>query len=83
MYLSIFSKPTDKDLERYPGVHLTGPHECDPSVLDYIHPSGDGEPPLSMTLMGDLPLILTLMSLGITPKRQCKLSGFWMTLHPL
>ena len=35
-----------------------------------------------MTLMRDLPLILTLMSLGITPKGQYKLSVFWMTLHP-
>ena len=73
MYLSILGKPTDKDLERYPAVHLTGPQESDPSVLDYTHPS----------LMRDLPLILTLMSLGITPKGQYKLSVFWMTLHPL
>ena len=34
-----------------------------------------------MTLMRDLPLILTLMSLGITLKGQYKLSVFWMTLH--
>ena len=47
MYLSILGKPTDKDLERYPAVHLTGAHEWDPSVLDYTHPSGDGEPPWS------------------------------------
>ena len=47
MYLSILGKPTDKDLERYPAVHLTGPHEWDPSVLDFTHPSGDGEPPWS------------------------------------
>ena len=47
MYLSILGKPNDKDLERYPAVHLTGPHEWDPSVLDYTHPSGDGEPPWS------------------------------------
>ena len=47
MYLSILGKPTDKDLERYPAVHLTRPHEWDPSVLDYTHPSGDGEPPWS------------------------------------
>ena len=45
MYISILGKPTDKDLERYPALHLTGPHEWDPSVLDYTHPSGDGEPP--------------------------------------
>ena len=36
-----------------------------------------------MTLMRDLPLILALMSLGITPKVQYKLSVFWMTHHPL
>ena len=47
MYLSILGKPTDTDLERYPAVHLTGPHEWDSSVLDYTHPSGDGEPPWS------------------------------------
>ena len=83
MYLSILGNPTDRDLERYPAVHLTGPHEWDPSVLDYTHPSGDGERPWSNDLMRDLPLILTLMSLGVTPKGQYKLSVFWMTLHPL
>ena len=43
MYLSILGKLTNADLERYPAVHLTGLHEWDPSVLDYTHPSGDGE----------------------------------------
>ena len=47
MYLSILRKPNDKDLERYPAVHLTGLHEWDPSVVDYTHPSDDGEPPWS------------------------------------
>ena len=47
MYLCILGKPTDKDLERYPAVNLTRPHEWDPSILDYTHPSGDGEPPWS------------------------------------
>ena len=47
MYLLILGKPTDKDLERYPAVHLTGPHEWDPSVLDYTHQSGDRDPPCS------------------------------------
>ena len=28
-------------------MHLTGPHECDSSVLDFTHPSGDGESPWS------------------------------------
>ena len=47
MYLSLIRKPTDEDLERYPAVHLTGPHEWDPSVLDYTHPSDEGGPPQS------------------------------------
>ena len=47
MYLSTLGRDTDTDLERYPAVHLTGPHEWDPSVLDYTRPSGDGEPPWS------------------------------------
>ena len=47
VYLSILGKPTDKDLERYPAACLTGHHEWDPSVLDYTHQSGDGEPPWS------------------------------------
>ena len=38
MCLSILGKPTDADLERYPAMHLTGPHEWDSSVLDYTHP---------------------------------------------
>ena len=76
MYLSILGKPTDRDLERYPAVHLTGPHELPTHlVMGSLHGP--------MTLMRDLPLILTLMSLGIAPKREYKLSVFWMTLHPL
>ena len=35
MYLSLLGKPYKEDLERYPPVHLTGPHEWDPSVLGY------------------------------------------------
>ena len=83
MYLSIFGNPTDKDLERYPAVHLTG-------GMNGIHLSWTIPTHLVMgslhgpvTLIRDLPLILTLMSLGITPKGQYKLSVFWMTLHPL
>ena len=47
MNLCLIGKPSDEDLERYPAVHLTGPHEWDPSVLDFTHLSGDGEPPWS------------------------------------
>ena len=82
MYLSILGKPTDKDLERYPAVHLTGQHEWDPSVLDYTHPSVDGEPPWSNDPDERSALIPTLMNLVITPKGQYRLSVFWMTLHP-
>ena len=35
MYLELQGVPTDKDLQTYPSVHLTSPHEWDPSVLDY------------------------------------------------
>ena len=83
MYISILGKLTDKDLERYPVADLTGPHEWDPYVLDYNHPSGNGEPPWSNDPDERLPLILTLMSLGITPKCQYKLSVFWTTLQPI
>ena len=43
MYLSIHGKPTDKDLERYPAVHLTGPHECEriPSTTPGADPPRD------------------------------------------
>ena len=44
MYLSIMGKPTDEEVVRYPSVHLTSIQEWDPSVLDYGHPEGDGEP---------------------------------------
>ena len=44
MYLSIIGKPTDEELAKYFLVHLTSIHEWDPSVLDYSHPEGDGEP---------------------------------------
>ena len=44
MYLDIIGKPTDEDLQAYPCVHLTHPHEWDSSVLDYTHPTPDGEP---------------------------------------
>ena len=45
MYLSILGKPTDIEFGEVPS--CTPSHEWDPSVLDYTHPSGDGEPPWS------------------------------------
>ena len=44
MYMSLLGKPTDADLHTYPHVLLTGPHEWDPSVLDYTHPTSSGDP---------------------------------------
>ena len=44
MYLELLGIPIDKDLQRYPFVHLTSRHEWDPSVLDYVHPEDNGEP---------------------------------------
>ena len=44
LYMSILGKPTDQDLDQYPHVLLTSPHEWDPSVLDYAHPNTHGYP---------------------------------------
>ena len=44
MYMSIIGKPTDQELEKYPHVLFTSPHEWDPSVLDYAHPNICGYP---------------------------------------
>ena len=44
MYMSLLGKPTDADLNTYPHVLLTGPHEWDPTVLDYTHPITSGDP---------------------------------------
>ena len=37
IYLPILGPPTDEDMEKYPHVLLTSPHEWDPSVLDHSH----------------------------------------------
>ena len=81
MYLSLIGKPTDADLERYPAVHLQDP--MNGILLSWTIPTHlvMGRLFGPMTLMRDLPLILILMNLGITPKGQSKLSVSWMT-HP-
>ena len=63
-------------------MNLTGPHEWDPSVLDYTHPSGDGKPPWSNDPNERSAFDPNFDELGSTPKGQYKLSVFWMTLHP-
>ena len=37
MCMSILEKPIHQDIDQYPHVLLTSPHEWDPSVLDYVH----------------------------------------------
>ena len=44
MYMNLLGKPTDADLYTFPHVLLTGPHEWDPSVLDYTHPATASDP---------------------------------------
>ena len=44
MYVNLLGMPTDADLDKFPYVLLTGPHEWDPSVLDYTHPAPAGDP---------------------------------------
>ena len=48
MYLQLQGVPTDQDIQNYPSVHLTSPHEWDPSVLDYKHTENNGEPDWTM-----------------------------------
>ena len=43
MNMNLLGKPTDADLDKFPHVLLTGPHEWDPSVLDCTHPATDGD----------------------------------------
>ena len=44
MYMRILGKPTDQDLDQYPHILLTSPHEWAPSALDYAHPNTYGYP---------------------------------------
>ena len=44
IYMNLLGKPADADLDTFPHVLLTGPHEWDPSVLDYTHPATAGDP---------------------------------------
>ena len=81
MYLSLLGKPSDEDLERYPAVHLTGPHEWDPSVLDFTHSSHDGEPHWSNNPNERSTFDPNFDEFGDYTKGQSKLSVFWMT-HP-
>ena len=82
MYLSLLDKPSDEDLERYQAVHLTGPHEWDRSVLDFTHPSGDGEPPWSNDPNERFAFDPNSDEFGDYTHRagQSKLSISWMTL---
>ena len=50
MYLELQGIPIDKDLQTYPSVHLTSPHEWDPSVMYYQHPDDNGEPDWAIDL---------------------------------
>ena len=44
MYMNLLGNPTDADLNTFPHVLLIGPHEWDPSVLDYTHPPTAADP---------------------------------------
>ena len=44
MYMNLLGKPTDADLNTFPHVLLAGPHEWEPSVVDYTHPTTAGDP---------------------------------------
>ena len=65
MYMSLLGKPTNADLTKYPHELLTGPHEWDPSVLDYTQPTTSGDPTWPQTLPYSVPMTPGLMNLAI------------------
>ena len=65
MYLELQGIPTDKDLQTYPPVYLTSPHEWDRSVLDYELPEHNGEPDWAIDPNETFSLIPILMNLVI------------------
>ena len=64
MYLQLQGIPTDQDLQNYPSVHLTSPHEWDPSVLDYEHHENNGEPDWAIDPTKTFNLTQILMNLA-------------------
>ena len=42
--MNFLGKPSDADMTKYHTVILTEPHEWDPSLLDYTHPTSSGDP---------------------------------------
>ena len=84
MYMSLLGKPTDADLNTYPHVLLTGPHEWDPSVLDYTHPTSSGTPPGLQTLPYSVPMTPGLMNLAILRGEfSIHLSPTWLNINML
>ena len=68
MYLQLQGIPTGQDLQNYPSVHLTSPHQWDPSVLDYEHPAIMGSliGPLIPTKTFSLtPILMNLVAMSI------------------
>ena len=53
MHLEPQGIPTDKDLQTYSSVHLTSPHEWDPSVFDNEQPEDNGDPDLANVTEND------------------------------
>ena len=71
MYLKFHGIPTDKDLQRYPSVHLTSPQEWDPSV----HTKDNGEPNSTYDSIENFNFIQHLRNLII-------ISTNYFQLHP-
>ena len=65
MYLEFIGTPTEKDLQKFPSVHLTRPHDSDPFVIDYVHQIEMGSLHSLVIQMIGLNLIPTLMNLEI------------------
>ena len=64
VYLLLLGNLPNKELEKFSAVHLSGPHEWNPSILDYAYSSHGREPAGSQTPMKGFNFTLTLMNFG-------------------
>ena len=63
--MNLLDKPADADLDTFPHVLLTGPHEWDPSALDYTTLPQLATPPVPLIPPNPMNVIPRLMNLAI------------------
>ena len=82
MYLELQGIPTDKDVQTYPSVHLTSPHEWYPSVLDYECPEDNGDPDWAIDLNDRFQFDPNLDEFGDYVNRSLSIFLTYLMKHP-